>query len=205
VVLTFEVQGNHTPSSPDVRTLVSWLEANRGAPVGITLDSSVAMPALPVSYRRTLHALGLSDREEAALQEAWRRDGPPFSRLHDLLETLGHREVSAELSEQLVTAFVRFGHGGLERWRHVLPWVRHAHAKFWDWEEADLHVRAPHRAFVDLLVSSGYTGSISSEFGGTAWLERSEIDAFEVTRRHVELLRSAVVASSLAAETIAVP
>lgn len=205
LILTFEVQGNHTPSSADVLELVSWLEASPGAPVGITLDSSVAMPGLPVTYRRTLCALGLTDREIVLLDEAWRGGGQPFTRLHGYLETIGRREVAASLREHLVTAFVRFGHGRLEQWRHVLPWVRHAHAKFWDWEEANLHVREPHGAFVDMLVTSGYEGSISSEFGGTAWLERPEVDVFDLTRKHVELLRSAVVERSLAADTIAVP
>ena len=44
-----------------------------------------------------------------------------------------------------------------------------------DGEQPERHVVAPHREFVARLVAAEYTGSISSEFGGIAWLERDEV------------------------------
>lgn len=173
-------------------TLVGWLQANPGAPVGLTLDSSVAMPDLPVTYRRVLRRLGATPGLEAQLETAWRSEGAPFDRLGRLLAALEGVEVPAAVREELVTPFIRFGHGDLQDWTHVLPWVGHAHAKFWDWEDADAHVRAPHRELVTLLVRHGYRGSISSEFGGIAWLDRDEVDIFELTREHIGFLRSAL-------------
>ncbi|GCD89938.1 hypothetical protein [Nocardioides sp. LS1] len=197
LVLTFEIQGPHTPDAPDVTTLIAWLESHPGSPVGLTFDSSVAMPDLPASYRRALPRLGATPDMEARLEEAWRSDGPPFQRLGRFLATLDRAEVSADLQEQLVTPFVRFGHGDLADWCHVLPWVRHAHAKFWDWEDVETQVLDPHRAFVAMLVGSGYAGSISSEFGGIAWLERDGLDVFDLTRQHVAFLRSAVASAQV--------
>ena len=50
----------------------------------------------------------------------------------------------------------------------------------------------PHQALVTLLVEHGYTGSISSEFGGLAWLEQDEINIFDLTKQHIAFLRAAI-------------
>src|SRR5205823_2076497 len=47
VVLTLEAQGTMTPESPPVAALAAWLAAHDDAPVGLTFDTSVAMPDLP--------------------------------------------------------------------------------------------------------------------------------------------------------------
>ena len=192
LVLTFEIQGNHTPDAPEVVALVDWLRGNSGAPVGLTFDSSVAMPDLPVSYRRVLRQLGMTSSMEEQLDVAWRSDGAPFQRLGGLFAAIDGASVPEALHDQLVTAFIRFGHGDLADWTHVLPWVRHAHAKFWDWEDAETQVMIPHQALVTLLVEHGYTGSISSEFGGLAWLEQDEINIFDLTKQHIAFLRAAI-------------
>jgi hypothetical protein len=192
LVLTFEIQGSHTPGAGDVTALVDWLERNAGAPVGITLDTSVAMPDLPVSYRRTLRREGMTPNAEEALDAAWRADGPPHQRMAGFHEAVEGMDVPVAALEHVVTAFVRFGHGDAEDWRFVLPWVWHAHAKFWDWDEAQRHVLEPHGRFLDLLVTAGYIGSVSSEFGGMAWLERGEVDVFDLTARHLAFLRSEI-------------
>jgi hypothetical protein len=190
--LTFEIQGSHTPEAGDVTALVDWLQRNAGAPVGITLDTSVAMPGLPVSYRRALRSGGMAPRAEEALDAAWRADGPPHRRMAEFHAAVERMDIPEAALEHVVTAFVRFGHGDAEDWRFVLPWVRHAHAKFWDWEDAPRHVLEPHGRFLDLLVSAGYAGSVSSEFGGMAWLERGKVDVFDLTARHLEFLRSEI-------------
>jgi hypothetical protein len=129
---------------------------------------------------------------EEQLDVAWRSDGAPFQRLGGLFAAIDEASVPEALHDQLVTAFIRFGHGDLADWTHVLPWVRHAHAKFWDWEDAETQVMIPHQALVTLLVEHGYTGSISSEFGGLAWLEQDEINIFDLTKQHITFLRSTI-------------
>jgi hypothetical protein len=198
VVLTFEVQGSHTRDAPEITTLIGWLQANAGSRVGLTLDNSVALPNLPVSYRRVLRRLGATPGMEVLLEAAWRSEGPVFERLERFLASIDRAEVSEALHEQFVTPFVRFGHGDLQQWTDVLPWVRHVHAKFWDWEDAETQVMAPHRELVEMLVQYGYAGSISSEFGGIAWLEREELDVFDLTKKHVGFLRSTVASAQTA-------
>jgi hypothetical protein len=129
---------------------------------------------------------------EEALDVMWRAEGPPFQRLTAFLQAVQLDPGSDTLSQQLTTAFIRFGHGRLDEWTFALPWVRHAHAKFWDWDHPQTHVLAPHQQFVEMLAGYGYNGSISSEFGGIAWLDREDVDVFELTLRHITFLRSVV-------------
>jgi hypothetical protein len=98
--------------------------------------------------------------------------------------------VPAPALDALVTAFVRMGHGRPEEWRPLLPWVRHVHAKFWDWELPDEHVVGPQARYLAELTAAGYDGSVSSEWGGSEW-HGLEVDAFDLVGRHLTALRRA--------------
>jgi hypothetical protein len=41
-----------------------------------------------------------------------------------------------------------------------------------------------------VLRDGGYDGFLSSEWGGSAWRDADEVDAFELVRRHHELISS---------------
>jgi hypothetical protein len=195
VVLTFEIQGPHTPDSPQITELVTWLERNAGAPVGVTLDCSIAMPGLPASYRRVGRELGMSGDVEALLETTWRGNGPAPERIGKFYAAAADRSLSEAVAAHSMIPFVRFGHGQLDDWQFIMPWVRHAHAKYWDWEDAGEHVVELHSEFLELLAAGGFTGSVVSEFGGMAWLDSDGVDIFNMTRRHVGLLRSTVCAN----------
>jgi hypothetical protein len=195
LVLTLEVQGTNTPGSPPVAELAGWLAAHEGAPVGFTFDTSVAMPDLPPSFRRHLRSLGMSDGVEALLDGWWRSDAPGHERFAGFRAAAQERGVPPAVLDATVTAFVRMGHGRPQDWRPLLPWVRHVHAKFWDWEEPDEHVLAPQAGCLAELDSAGYRGSVSSEWGGSEW-HGLEVDAFELVGRHLGELREAMAVSN---------
>jgi hypothetical protein len=197
LVLTLEVQGTMTPSAPPVVELVDWLVAHDGAPVGLTFDTSVAMPDLPPSYRRHLRALGMDDAVEALLDGWWTTAGPSHERFAGFRAVAARRAVPGPVLDGTVTAFVRMGNGSPDGWRALLPWVRHVHAKFWDWEEAEAQVVGPQSRCLAELAAAGYDGSVSSEWGGSEW-HGLEVDTVALTRRHLDALRAVFASNSLA-------
>jgi hypothetical protein len=195
LVLTFEVQGTMTPESPPVASLARWLAGHEGAPVGLTFDTSVAMPDLPPSFRRHLRDLGMSDGVEALLDGWWAGKGPAHERFAGFRAAASEHHAPPEVLDATVTAFVRMGNGRPEAWRPLLPSVRHVHAKFWDSDVSDEHVLAPHARCLAVLADAGYAGSVSSEWGGSEW-HGLEVDAFELVGRHLATLRQTVAASN---------
>lgn len=180
VTLVLEVQGPTTMDSPALVSTVELFEKLRTPALGLVLDFSLSMVGLPVTLLRRLRADGLSAGSEAVLVEAWRaRRGPGefFARCPDA-------------PPAALAPFVRFGSSAPEEFAPLLPWVRHVHAKFWDLEDADEHVAGPHAAFLRMLTDAGYDGPISSEWGGSEWLESTDVDGFEITRRHLGLVRA---------------
>ena len=168
----------------------TWLHEHEGAPVGLTFDTSVAMPDLPPSYRRHLRALGMTDEVEAVLDRWWSADGPSHERFGAFRAAVAELDVPAAVLDATVTAFVRMGHGSPEDWRPLLPWVRHVHAKFWDADISDEHVLGPHARCLAVLAEAGYSGSVSSEWGGSEW-HGLEVDAFDLVGDHVDGLHLA--------------
>ncbi|WP_027862094.1 hypothetical protein [Marmoricola sp. URHB0036] len=192
LVLTLEVQGTNTPDSPPVRALLDWLEEHPDAPVGLTLDTSVAMPALPISYRRHLHSLGMTPEVELVLDRWWGDSAPAYERFAEFRAEAAARGASPELVQATMTAFIRMGNGSASSWRPYLHLVHHVHAKFWDWESPAEHVIAPQTRFLDDLAAVGYAGSVSSEWGGSEWLGLEDASAFDLVGHHLAALRQAV-------------
>jgi hypothetical protein len=195
VVLTLEVQGTMTPHTLPVAELAGWLMSHDGAPVGLTFDTSVAMPELPPSYRRHLRSLGMDDAVEALLDGWWTTDGPSHERFGAFRAAATERGVPARVLDATVTAFVRMGNGSPTEWRSLFPWVRHVHAKFWDWEDPEAQVVAPQARCLAELVAAGYEGSVSSEWGGSEW-HGLEINTAALTLRHLDALRAVLASHS---------
>jgi len=189
LVLTVEVQGTTTLDSPPLADLFTWLQSHDQAPVGLTFDTSVAMPDLPPSYRKDLRRLGMSAEVERLLDQWWTADGPAHARFARFRTEAATAGAPGPVLEQAVTAFVRMGHTPLESWTPLFPWVRHVHAKFWDWELPDAHVIGPHTQALAALGDAGYAGSVSSEWGGSEWLGLDEVDAFDLIGTHLSALK----------------
>jgi len=179
VVLTFELQGTTAPDAPPVRDVLA-LRAETGSPhLGFTVDFSLTTPALPAALGTALRRARVPDDAVAAVHRAWER-GP---RIAEALAAVGGHGVDTLVAGVLG----RCGRGQPADWAHVLPAVRHAHAKFWDPDVET--VRAPHGAWLSALADAGYPGAVVSEWGGHELLDRADADALTVTRAHVALLR----------------
>jgi hypothetical protein len=186
VVLTFEVQGANAPDAQPVVELLA-LQQETGSPhLGLTLDFSLTTPALPNAFGTALRRCGLADDEVESIHRAWAADGPIGARIGRALAVVrGHRN-EGPLSVLVGGVLGRCGRAQPADWAHVLPVVRHAHAKFWDPDVES--VRSSHGAWLRALDDAGYEGAVLSEWGGHELLDRADADALEVTRAHVGLL-----------------
>jgi hypothetical protein len=186
VVLTFEVQGATSPDAPAVLEVVE-LQAATGSPhLGLTLDFSVTTPALPVAFGTAVRRLGLPEDAVTAVHRAWGDDAPMGRRIGAALAAVAGHPREAELTTLVAGILGRCGRSQPADWAHLLPLVRHAHAKFWDPDVES--VRGPHGAWLAALDDAGYAGAVVSEWGGHELLDRADADALTVTRAHLQLL-----------------
>jgi hypothetical protein len=50
---------------------------------------------------------------------------------------------------------------------------------------------------ISVLRAGGYDGFLACEWGGNAWLEADDVDAFEIVRRHHERCRRLVASPAV--------
>ena len=186
VVLTFEVQGVILPDSPAVIDVVA-LQQETGSPyLGLTLDFSLTTPALPDAFTSALRRLDVPDEAVTSILDAWQPDAPAGQRMQAAFEAVADHPNEPQLQMLIAGIFGRTGRQQPRDWAHLLPLVRHAHAKFWDPDVES--VRAPHSAWLSALDDAGYDGAVVSEWGGHELLDSSDVDALTVTRAHLDLL-----------------
>jgi hypothetical protein len=88
--------------------------------------------------------------------------------------------------------FVRFGRQDPQAWLPLVPQIAYAHAKFWELDDSGDEPTVRNAELVEVLLAGGYTGVLASEWGGNAWADVEDIDAFELVRRHHALCRALI-------------
>jgi hypothetical protein len=161
VTIVVEVQGGQTPDD---------------VPVGaLALDFSVSMACVPQAFVDAVVDAGMSRDDVDALVERW-EEGTPTRELFQAIDEIAAPE-SARAEAR--AGFVRFGRQRPQDWLRAVPRIAYAHAKFWD---DDGSVRTAE--LVDVLRDGGYEGFVIAEWGGNAWAELDDVDAFDLVRRH---------------------
>src|SRR5262245_50188604 len=191
VVLATEVQGPQSPESPEVAAVLEFHERLGSEAVGLLLDLSVSMRALPAPFTAVLTRLGASDEHVARVRELWATGAPP----HAVLEL----DAPQAVLNEAVAGLVRFGRQDPRDWLPLVPQVVHVHAKFWELDETGDEPTVRNTEAFAVLREGGYDGFVSSEWGGSAWLDAGEVDAVELVRRHHELCSSLVPGPVVAA------
>ncbi|WP_194421254.1 restriction endonuclease subunit R [Microbacterium abyssi] len=185
LVLFEEAQGPQTPSSPAHRAHYEAIASFDDPHLRLLIDISMLMPALPVTYLDRLRQSDLPaafvDRLEREWQDAATSDAA--------VALLRAGAVPPDVHTMFMNLLVRFGRSDAADLHDVLPFAGAAHLKFWDLHDADGRVSRPIRDFATELRAAGFTGSLTSEWGGHEWLDD---DATEMTRRHLELARPAL-------------
>jgi hypothetical protein len=161
VTIVVEVQGGQTPDD---------------VPVGaLALDFSVSMASVPHAFVDAVVQAGMRRDDLDALVERWEQGADTRELFQAIDEIAAPESARAEAR----AGFVRFGRQRPEDWAHAVPRIACAHAKFWD---DDASVRTAE--LLGVLRDGGYDGFVIAEWGGNAWAELDDVDAFDLVRRH---------------------
>lgn len=189
LVLLEEIQGQQNPRSPQVQPALDHIAALDDPRVRVLVDISMLMPALPATYLEELARGGVSPVLCGRLETDWRDPST-----HDAVTAaLRSGNVPEKMHTLFMNLLTRFGRSDAADLQEILPLVEGFHLKFWDLEDSDLRVSRPIHELALLLGQEGFSGTLTSEWGGHAWLQD---DPTDMTRRHLELAKNALEAGA---------
>jgi hypothetical protein len=182
VTLATEFQGQQSPDDPAVVAIVEAGE-RLGAGIGIVLDFSVAMTAVPTRFVEAVCGLGMRPEDLDDLVTLWVGGAPTG----ELFAALGEVDAPPAAIGEARGGFFRFGRQEPQAWLALVPQIVYAHAKFWELDDTGTDPTVRTAELLWMLDKAEYGGFVCSEWGGSAWVDADEIDAFELMRRHHEL------------------
>lgn len=187
LVLFEEIQGQQDPRNPTIRAALDHIAALDDPRVRVLVDISMLMPALPMTYLDELARGGVSPVLCSRLAEEWKDP----STNEAVLAALRTGTVPSRIHTLFMNLLIRFGRSDAADLQEILPLVGAFHLKFWDLEDEDGRVSEPLRDLGRLLGREGFTGTLTSEWGGHEWLRDAPS---EMTRRHLALAEASLAA-----------
>lgn len=158
--------------------------------VGFTLDCGcMAKRVSPVCERKFLD-LGVDPGIVKRVIDFW-RTRPTIEELRAEIEAIDGGSLVELLA---IETWVYFGHGKPEALRDIMPYVYHVHGKFFQVDDHGNDDAIAYPEIVEILVSSGYSGWISSEYEGHHWLK--DRGAFSQVKAHQDYLRRLIAECS---------
>ncbi|CAI3804316.1 sugar phosphate isomerase/epimerase [Pseudarthrobacter sp. MM222] len=190
LVLYEEIQGQQAPGSAAVEPALEAIGALGDDHVRVLVDISMLMPALPVTYLEELRRGGMPQDFMGRLENDWRDP----STLDAVTAVLRSGNVPPRIHTLFMNLLIRFGRSDAADLQAILPIVGAFHLKFWDLHDDGGRVSQPLRDLGGLLGSNGFSGTLTSEWGGHEWLQD---DPTEMTRRHLALAEIALAEAAL--------
>ncbi|MFC0681578.1 sugar phosphate isomerase/epimerase family protein [Lysobacter korlensis] len=198
VTLALEVHAHQHAHHPAILRLRDRFEKLGSPLLGFTADWGATVsgfaPSLLEAYRRRDASPELL-KAVVDLWEQYYREGPPadepahgkrFGAFIGLAARHGRPELGIDFA---INGTGLFGPAPVESWREIMPWIRHVHGKFFGIDENGEEPSVPVRELISLLVESGYSGAISSEYEGWHWNYWE--NAFDIIRGEQAVQRSA--------------
>ena len=185
LVLYEEIQGQQVPDHPAVAPALEAIARLDDDRVRVLVDISMLMPTLPVTYLEELRRGGISPDLIRRLEDEW-RDPATLDAVTALLRS---GDVPPQIHTLFMNLLIRFGRSGAADLAGILPRVGAFHLKFWDLDDDGGRVSQPLRDLGCLLGRSGFSGTLTSEWGGHEWLTN---DPTEMTRKHLALAETAL-------------
>ncbi|MDQ0693027.1 restriction endonuclease subunit R [Arthrobacter sp. W4I7] len=186
LVLFEEIQGQQAPGSPAVEPALEAIDALGDDQVRVLVDISMLMPALPVTYLEKLRQGGMPQDFMRRLENDW-RDPATIDAVTALLRS---GNVPPPIRTLYMNLLIRFGRSDAADLQGILPMVGAFHLKFWDLDDDGGRVTEPLRDLGGLLGRNGFSGTLTSEWGGHEWLQD---DPTEMTRRHLAMAEAALI------------
>ncbi|MFB2585137.1 hypothetical protein [Herbiconiux liukaitaii] len=180
-----EVQGQQTPQAPAHREACERIALLDDPRLRFVVDISLLMPSLPPSYVERLAAAGVPADLVRRLSDEW-LDPATIDAVRGLLGSGG---VPPAVHTLYMDLLIRFGRSSVEDLQGLLPHTSAVHLKFWDLDDSGDRISQPIRDIAAALAGTGFSGTLTSEWGGHAWLDD---DPTEMTRGHLALARRAI-------------
>ncbi|MFB7883288.1 hypothetical protein [Microbacterium sp. NPDC056057] len=187
VVLYEEIQGQQTLDLPAVAANLELLQGLDDPRVRVLVDISLLMPSLPPSYLDELRRGGVDEELVRRLETEWRAPATHQA----VIAALREGRVPPAVHTLFMNLLVRFGRSDVADLEPLLPLTAGVHLKFWDLDDADGRVSAPIADIGAALRRTGFTGTLTSEWGGHEWLDA---DPAATTRAHLALAQRALSA-----------
>lgn len=188
LVLATEIQGGQTPDDPAVERVLECRERTGSESIALTLDFSVAMRELPKAFTEAVLRAGMSPERLDSIVTAWEQGASTRA----LFAALADTDAPAAALDEARSGFIRFGRQDPQAWLPLVPAIAYVHAKFWELDDSGDEPTTRNAELISLLRDGGYTGVVCSEWGGNAWQEAEDVDAFELSRRHHALLETLI-------------
>ncbi|MGN6220874.1 MAG: hypothetical protein ACTHNQ_15340 [Microbacterium sp.] len=182
VTLLEEAQGPLRAGTDDYERRLAYAAAHADH-FGFVFDLSASMADLPVTFIEELHRLALPPEVIRLLADEWAEDrsGSLRDRVTAITSSL---DLGADERLRLMTPFTRFGNATVSDFRDLFAHLGGVHVKFWDLSDDDGRVSRPIADLARELDRVGYQGSITSEWGGHAWLDSLTHDSLRMVRAH---------------------
>ncbi len=181
-----EIHSPESVDSPSVVELRELYDAVDSPHLGFIPDFSSSMHDLPPTLLEAHRRSGMSDELIAVVSEVWHSDTTmpeKFARFAAEAPALG---ASAADMGKLNMVLTMHGRMAPERWSELMPRVIHVHGKFYGIDGHGDEPSIDHAAIMDVLVQSGYTGFISSEWEGHAYTDH--VSGWDMVRGQQDLL-----------------
>jgi sugar phosphate isomerase/epimerase len=172
----------HVPlivESPETQLLVEQVTRIASPHLGIIPDAGIFSRSVSAFRIDGMRQAGMSEQLIASALKLWQEK-------NDVVASMATLKQSGLTDEQVGAAeslWGGYGHSDPEALRTIMPHVIHFHGKFYsmvDGDEPDLR----YEEFIRVLIQSGYTGWMSSEYEGPPG-----VDTFEVVRAHQAMVR----------------
>ncbi len=187
LVLYEEIQGRQAPTDAATAQALETIASLADERVRVLVDISMLMPALPLTYLDELSRGGIPAELVARLATEWRNP----KTMDAVFSLLRSGQVPPQVHTLFMDLVIRFGRSDAADLRDILPLVGAFHLKFWDLEDDGGRVSQPLRELGSLLGGTGFSGTLTSEWGGHEWLRD---DPTGMTRRHLALASTALAA-----------
>ena len=126
----------------------------------------------------------MARRDLDRIVELW-RNGAQVGELFAAIATTG---APGRAQDEARSGFVRFGRQDPASWASLVPLVAHAHAKFWEIDGTGDDPTTDSRGVVDTLLAGDFQGVVTSEWGGSAWVDLDDANGFAIVAQHQQLL-----------------